>query len=106
MSLTGTPSVAGQILRALSDAGATTTFGLAGVHSLACWRDPPPPSGRLVMVRHEQTAMYAADGWARASGLLGAALVTTGPGAANTTAAFGEAAMSRSPVVLIASEVP
>jgi thiamine pyrophosphate-dependent acetolactate synthase large subunit-like protein len=58
------------------------------------------------MVRHEQTAMYAADGWTRASGCLGAALVTSGPGAANTTAAFGEAAMSRSPVVLVASEVP
>jgi thiamine pyrophosphate-dependent acetolactate synthase large subunit-like protein len=106
MSVTADPSVAGQILRALGDAGATTTFGLAGVHNLAFWREPPLPSGRLVMVRHEQTAMYAADGWARASGCLGAAIVTTGPGAANTTAAFGEAAMSRSPVVLVASEVP
>ena len=49
--------------------------------------------------------MYAADGLARATGGLGVALTTTGPGAANAVAAFGEAAASGSPVLLIASEV-
>jgi thiamine pyrophosphate-dependent acetolactate synthase large subunit-like protein len=100
-------TVASEVLRALGAAGAGTVFGLPGIHNMAFWwaaGDGPMP--RLVGVRHEQTAVYSADGWARASGRLGAALVTTGPGAANTVAAFGEAAMSGSPLVLVASEVP
>ena len=52
---------------------------------------------RLVGVRHEQAAAYAADGYARATGRLGVALTTTGPGAANTLGAVGEAWASRSP---------
>jgi acetolactate synthase-1/2/3 large subunit len=99
--------VAGTVLRALEAAGAGTVFGLPGTHNMAFWEtDGKGPWPRVVNVRHEQTAVYAADGWARASGRLGAALVTTGPGAANALAAFGEAAMSGSPVVLVASEVP
>ncbi|HUB69075.1 MAG TPA: thiamine pyrophosphate-binding protein [Acidimicrobiales bacterium] len=98
-------TVAGWALQALGDGGARRVFGLPGVHNMAFWR-AEAPSARVVNVRHEQTAVYAADGWARASGQLGAAVVTTGPGAANTVAAFGEAAMSGSPVVLVASEVP
>ena len=105
--VTPVPSVANMVLHALGDAGATTVFGLPGAHNLAFWRGSAGlPTPRLVNVRHEQTAVYAADGWARASGRLGAAVVTTGPGAANTMAAFGEAATSGSPVVLVASEVP
>ncbi len=101
------PTVASMVLAALGAAGAETVFGLPGTHNLAFWQVPAsPPVPRLVNVRHEQTAVYAADGWARASGRLGAAVVTTGPGAANTVAAFGEAAMSGSPVLLVASEVP
>jgi acetolactate synthase-1/2/3 large subunit len=57
-------------------------------------------------VRHEQTAAYAADGYARASGRLGVALTTTGPGAANTLAAVGEAWASRQPIVVIATDIP
>jgi len=91
----------------LRKSGASTVFGLPGVHNLAFWaagqQDGLP---EIMKVRHEQTAVYAADGWSRATGRLGAALVTTGPGAANCVAAFGEAAMARSPVLLIASEVP
>ena len=101
------PSVAAEILYALKAAGAEIVFGLPGVHNLAFWREPPGSrTPRLVNVRHEQTVVYAADGWSRASGSLGAGLVTTGPGAANTLGAFGEASRSGSPVVLIASEVP
>ncbi|NMH95783.1 thiamine pyrophosphate-dependent enzyme [Pseudonocardia acidicola] len=97
------PIVAGQILDIVAAHGATTVFGLPGVHNLAFWRDP----GRApVVVRHEQATVYAADGWARRTGRLGAAMVTTGPGAANAVAAFGEAAAAHSPVVLVASEIP
>ncbi|HEY3751062.1 MAG TPA: thiamine pyrophosphate-binding protein, partial [Pseudonocardiaceae bacterium] len=52
-----------------------------------------------------QTTVYAADGLARATGGLGVALTTTGPGVANAAGAFGEAAASASPVLLIASEI-
>ena len=59
----------------------------------------------LVGVRHEQTAVYAADGYARATGRLGVAVVTTGPGAANTLGATGEAMAAGSPVLVIATDI-
>jgi acetolactate synthase-1/2/3 large subunit len=91
---------------ALEDAGVTVAFGLPGVHNLALWRELNASPIRLVGVRHEQTAGYAADGYARASGRLGVALTTTGPGAANTLAAVGEAWASRQPVLVIATDIP
>src|SRR4051794_8243526 len=90
----------------LADHGVEVAFGLPGVHNLALWealRDSPI---RLVGVRHEQTAAYAADGYARATGRLGVALTTTGPGAANTLGAVGEAWASRSPVLVVATDIP
>jgi thiamine pyrophosphate-dependent acetolactate synthase large subunit-like protein len=91
---------------ALEDAGVSVAFGLPGVHNLALWRELNGSPIRLVGVRHEQTAAYAADGYARASGRVGVALTTTGPGAANTLAAVGEAWASRQPVVVIATDIP
>ena len=76
------------------------------MHNLAFWDALGPDRPRIMGVRHEQTAAYAADGLARATGGLGVAITTTGPGAANTLAAFGEAAASRSAVLVIASDVP
>jgi acetolactate synthase I/II/III large subunit len=99
-------TVAQQLLAAVERVGASTVFGLPGVHNLAFWTgDSSSRAPKIMKVRHEQTAVYAADGWARSTGKLGVALVTTGPGAANCAAAFGEAAMARSPVLLVASEV-
>ena len=92
--------------------GAGTTrcrvvFGLPGVHNLPIWKALSRSHIiRLVGVRHEQAAAYAADGYARASGKLGVALVTTGPGAANTLGATGEAMASSSPVIAIATDIP
>ena len=86
--------------------GVELAFGLPGVHNLALWRALGDSPIRLVGVRHEQTAAYAADGYARASGKLGVALTTTGPGAANTLAAVGEAWACRQPVLVIATDVP
>jgi thiamine pyrophosphate-dependent acetolactate synthase large subunit-like protein len=114
-------TTAARILSVLAAAGVSTVFGLPGAHNLSFWRSSaqddegldvigrdgaPSPGMRIVGVRHEQTALFAADGYARATGGLGVALVTSGPGAANTLAAFGEAAASGSPVLLIASDVP
>lgn len=104
--LTARSSLAGRILDGLAAAGVTTAFGLPGVHNLALWREQGPGRPRIVGVRHEQATVYAADGLARATGGLGVALVTTGPGAANAVGAFGEAAASRSPVLLLATEIP
>src|SRR3954468_22346668 len=81
-------------------------FGLPGVHNLAAWEALRESPIRLIGVRHEQAAVYAADGYARATGQLGVALVTTGPGAANTLAATGEAWASGSPVLVVATDIP
>lgn len=94
-----------RILEGLAATGVDTVFGLPGVHNLAFWRESGDGLPRIIGVRHEQTAGYAADGYARRSGRLGVALTTTGPGAANALAAFGEAAASGSPVLVIASEI-
>jgi acetolactate synthase-1/2/3 large subunit len=94
------------LVATLEAEGVEVVFGLPGVHNLAIWEALGPSPIRLVGVRHEQAAAYAADGYARATGQPGVALVTTGPGAANTLGAVGEAFASRSPVVVIATEVP
>jgi acetolactate synthase-1/2/3 large subunit len=94
------------IVQALEGAGVQVCFGLPGVHTLALWEALRTSGIRLVGVRHEQAAVYAADGYARATGKVGVALTTTGPGAANTLGAVGEAWASRSPVLVIATDIP
>src|SRR5919112_2692481 len=94
------------LVAGLEAAGVDVVFGLPGVHNLAAWEALRESPIRLIGVRHEQAAVYAADGYARATGRVGVALVTTGPGAANTLGACGEAWASRSPVVVIATDVP
>ena len=94
------------IVEELEKAGVQVCFGLPGVHNLALWEALRTSSIRLVGVRHEQTAAYAADGYARTTGRLGVALTTTGPGAANTLGGVGEAWASRSPILVIATDIP
>src|SRR4051794_14874873 len=94
------------IVELLEQAGVEVCFGLPGVHNLALWEALRESSIRLVGVRHEQAAAYAADGYARATGRLGVALTTTGPGAANTLGAVGEAWASRSPILVVATDIP
>jgi thiamine pyrophosphate-dependent acetolactate synthase large subunit-like protein len=100
------PTGAELIVSLLEDAGVEVCFGLPGVHNLPLWEALRASPIRLVGVRHEQTAAYAADGYARATGKLGVALTTTGPGAANTLGAVGEAWASRSPILVIATDIP
>jgi thiamine pyrophosphate-dependent acetolactate synthase large subunit-like protein len=100
------PTGAQLIVEALERAGVDVCFGLPGVHNLALWEALRESSIRLVGVRHEQTAAYAADGYARATGRLGVAITTTGPGAANTLAAVGEAWAARSPILVVATDIP
>src|SRR3954454_4811694 len=100
------PTGAEVIVALLEAEGVEVCFGLPGVHNLAIWEALRGSPIRLVGVRHEQTAVYAADGYALATGRLGVALVTTGPGAANTLGATGEAMASSSPVLVIATDIP
>lgn len=99
--LTGADALVAELERL----GVQLVFGLPGVHNLPIWRALSTSSIRVIGVRHEQTAVYAADGYARATGRLGVAVVTTGPGAANTLGATGEAMASGSPVLVIATDI-
>ncbi len=94
------------VAEALRAAGVDVAFGLPGVHNMALWPAFERAGVRIVGMRHEQSCAYAADGYARATGNVGVALVTTGPGAANTVGAVGEAWASRVPVVVIATDIP
>jgi len=94
------------LVAALRALDVEVAFGLPGVHNLAAWKAFGTSDVRLVGVRHEQTAGYAADGYARATGRLGVALTTTGPGAANAVAATGEAWSCHTPLLVIATDVP
>ncbi|MER7116367.1 thiamine pyrophosphate-binding protein [Saccharomonospora azurea] len=107
MSITGAHS----LLRTLAELGVEAAFALPGTHSLPLWDALDDLGGdvgslRLLGVRHEPAAAHAADGYARVTGGLGVAVVTTGPGALGTLRALGEAAASASPVLLIATEAP
>jgi acetolactate synthase-1/2/3 large subunit len=103
--MTAAPSVAAAILELLGKHGVTRAFGIPGVHNLPFWDADSIVAPRIIGVRHEQSAGYAADGLYRATGEVAAALLTSGPGAANVVAAFGEAYISGSPMLVLASEV-
>ncbi|ANZ38644.1 acetolactate synthase [Lentzea guizhouensis] len=100
------PKGAESLLTTLAAHDVEVVFGLPGVHNLAVWEALQHSGIRMVGVRHEQTAVYAADGYARATGKVGVAVVTTGPGAANTLGATGEAMASGSPVLVVATDIP
>jgi len=101
---TSTATGATRLVEMLERLRVELVFGLPGVHNLPIWKALSDSDIRLVGVRHEQTAAYAADGYARATGRLGVALVTTGPGAANTLGGTGEAMAAGSPVLVIATD--
>jgi acetolactate synthase-1/2/3 large subunit len=103
---TATTTAAHHTVGALEAIGVRTAFGLPGVHNLPLWDALRGSSIDLVGVRHEQTAVYAADGHARTTGELGVAITTTGPGAANALGATGEAWASGSPVLVVATDIP
>src|SRR3989337_2486239 len=61
---------------------------------------------RQIMVRHEQAAVHAADGYARATGKVGVAVVTSGPGATNTVTGIATAYMDSIPIIILTGQVP
>jgi thiamine pyrophosphate-dependent acetolactate synthase large subunit-like protein len=81
-------------------------FGIPGVHTLDIYDALyDQPQIRHIVARHEQGAAFMADGYARASGKVGVALVITGPGVTNASTAVGGAYADGSPLLLISSEV-
>src|SRR5437899_735594 len=87
----------------LEQYGVDTVFGIPGVHTLDFYRGLADSTIRHVGVRHEQGAGFMADGYARASGRPGVALVITGPGVTNVATPIGEAYTDSSPVLVLSS---
>ena len=71
-----------------------------------CIRDSMKTDIQHILVRHEQGAAHAADGYARAKGGVGVCLVTSGPGATNTVSGIASAYMDSIPVVVMTGQVP
>ena len=94
------------VYEALRALGVDTVFGIVSVHNVPIF-DAVARRGEIeiVTVRHEQSAAHAADGYARATGKLGVALASTGPGTTNTMTGLYEAAFASSPVLLITGQV-
>ena len=94
------------LTRSLAREGVEVVFALPGVQIMdafdALYQEP---SIRVVLVRHEQSAAYMADGYARTTGKPGVALVVPGPGALNTTAALGTAYATSSSVLLVSGQI-
>ncbi len=87
--------------------GVEVMFGLPGGAILPLYQTfPEYPQLRHILVRHEQNAGHAADGYARASGRVGVAVATSGPGATNLVTPLATAMMDSSPVVAITGQVP
>lgn len=95
-----------EVVAALEALGVEVVFGIPSVHNLPLY-DALRRRGRIraVTVRHEQAAAGAADGYARVTGRLGVAITSTGPGAANATAALIEARDAESPVLHLTGQV-
>jgi acetolactate synthase-1/2/3 large subunit len=91
----------------LREEGVDVLFGYPGGAIMPFYHALPEyPELRHVLVRHEQAAAHAADGYARASGRPGVCIATSGPGATNLVTGLATAYMDNSPVVAITGQVP
>ncbi|MCA1909702.1 MAG: acetolactate synthase 3 large subunit [Magnetospirillum sp.] len=95
------------LLKALVDQGVEVIFGYPGGVVLPIY-DELFKQNRLrhILVRHEQAAVHAAEGYARSTGRVGCVLVTSGPGATNTITGLTDALMDSVPLVCITGQVP
>lgn len=100
------PTAAQVLVQTLVSCGVDTVFGYPGGAVLplydALYREPRL---RHVLVRHEQAAVHAAQGYARSTGRLGVVFVTSGPGMANTTSGLLDALSDSIPVLCISGQV-
>jgi acetolactate synthase-1/2/3 large subunit len=103
MELTGAEIV----VRCLAEEGVKFVFGYPGGAVLNIYDEIfKQDKFKHVLVRHEQAAVHAADGYARATGSVGVALVTSGPGATNAVTGIATAYMDSIPMVIISGQVP
>ncbi len=93
-------------MKCLEAEGVDLLFGYPGGAVIDIYHELDQADIRHVLVRHEQAAVHAADGYARASGKVGVALVTSGPGATNTVTGIASAYMDSIPVVVFTGQVP
>src|SRR5258706_3153369 len=98
---------AGIVLQALADQGVEHIFGYPGGAVLPIYDEIFKQSAvQHILVRHEQGATHAAEGYARSSGKVGVVLVTSGPGATNAVTGLTDALMDSIPMVCITGQVP
>ena len=95
------------LLKCLVDEGADTIFGYPGGQIMPVYDKLVDYSDKLrhILVRHEQGAIHAAQGYARATGKTGVVLVTSGPGATNVITGIMDAKVDSTPIVVIAGQV-
>src|SRR3954468_3526323 len=95
------------LIETLCDLGVEIVFGYPGGAVLPIY-DALFRSGRIkhILVRHEQAATHAAEGYARSTGKPGVVLVTSGPGATNAVTGITDALMDSIPIVVITGQVP
>jgi 5-guanidino-2-oxopentanoate decarboxylase len=96
-------SVGRYIVALLAANGIDTVFGIPGVHNLELYRGIAATGLRHILVRHEQNAGFAADGFARVSGRPAAAFVISGPGLTNILTAAAQAKTDSVPMLIVAS---
>ncbi|MCE5393280.1 MAG: biosynthetic-type acetolactate synthase large subunit [Acidithiobacillus sp.] len=95
------------VVRALRDEGVEVIFGYPGGAVLYIYDELDKQDAiQHILVRHEQAAVHAADAYARATGKVGVALVTSGPGATNAVTGIATAYMDSIPLVVISGQVP
>jgi acetolactate synthase-1/2/3 large subunit len=95
------------LVRSLEEVGAQVVFGIPGGAILPAY-DPLYDSKRVrhILVRHEQGAGHAAEGYAQATGRVGVCMATSGPGATNLVTPIADAYMDSVPIVAITGQVP
>ncbi len=95
------------IVQALIDQGVDTVFGYPGGAVLPIYDEVfQQNSIKHILVRHEQGAVHAAEGYARSTGKPGVALVTSGPGATNAVTGLTDALMDSIPIIVLTGQVP
>src|SRR2546429_6674323 len=96
------------LIQALVHEGVDSIFGYPGGAVLHIYDELWRARDRIThyLVRHEQGAVHMAEGYARASGRVGVALVTSGPGATNAVTGIANAYMDSTPIVVITGQVP
>jgi acetolactate synthase-1/2/3 large subunit len=94
------------LVRQLEREGARVVFGLPGVQLYGAMTAIRDSGIRFIATRHEQATTYMADGYARASGAFGTALVVPGPGLLNAAAGLSTAYAASSPVLVVAGQIP